>query len=158
MTPESTAIAIDVVIADGEWGQYLHNPVRHAKIHRVGLLPNGTVAGAPAFELLARTSDGGTVLLETTWATMRAALKTLEAGWPDGKRHVSELAAAPPVLAQPSDLATFTAGWLVGVVAREAPDQLAEVEEVDAAHPATAAVRMTSPTGRKLLVTVTEEP
>lgn len=152
-----TMVEIDVTIAHGEWSQYLQNPVRHAKLARVGLLPQGTENGGPAFELLARTPDGGTVLLETTWALMRTALKALDAGWPDGIHHVSELPTASPATAQPSDLATFTAGWLVGLVARDAPDLLAEVEEVDGPQPETAAVRMTSPTGKRLLVTVTEE-
>ena len=153
--PPTTTLAIDVVLRDGEWANVITDPVRHAHIERVGLLPNGTRSGLPAFELLARTSDGGTVLLETTWATMRTALKTLDAGWPDGRQHVSEQQpSAPASTPEPSDFAVYTAGWLVGLAVRESPGGIDRIEKVEGAP---ASARIVTLTGKSLLVTVTEE-
>jgi hypothetical protein len=80
----ATLVNIDVRIADGAWGELVQgSEVRHGRIDRVGNLPNGTAGGAPAFELMGKLDDGSVVILETTWAAMRVALRALEAGWPE---------------------------------------------------------------------------
>jgi hypothetical protein len=60
----------------------------------------------------------------------------------------------PLVVPEPSDFAVFTAGWLIGLAVRESPAGIQHVEQVEGSP---ASVRITSITGRKLLVTVTEE-
>lgn len=78
-----TGLTVDLDIQDGEWAKYLHDPFwKRGQITRVGNLSNGTNAGKPAFELMATMDDGTQVILETTWALMRNAVKALEARWP----------------------------------------------------------------------------
>lgn len=77
-----TPINIDQRIEDGEWAAYIENEetLQHGVIERVGLLPEGTVDGKDAFQLLARLDDGSQVIVETTWALMSIALTALQAG------------------------------------------------------------------------------
>lgn len=80
---EGTGLDVTTRIMDGEWAQYLPDPIRHGAITRVGNLPGGTSGGAPAFELIARLDDGSTVVVETTWRLMRTAMLALDAAWPE---------------------------------------------------------------------------
>ncbi|WP_157251097.1 hypothetical protein [Nonomuraea typhae] len=48
-------------------------------IERVGLLPNATRRGRPAFVLVVRLPDGRAVLAQTTWALMEGAVRALGA-------------------------------------------------------------------------------
>lgn len=58
-------------------------------IERVGLLPNGTSSGHPAFAMVVRLEDGSPVVVQTTWALMSAALRALAAS-PVGERDRME--------------------------------------------------------------------
>lgn len=49
------------------------------RIERIGLLPNGTDAGRPTIAIVGRLSNGQPVILETTWALMRNAVRALDA-------------------------------------------------------------------------------
>ena len=48
-------------------------------LERVGLLPNGTSGGRPVFAMVVRLEDGSTVVAQTTWALMSAAVRALAA-------------------------------------------------------------------------------
>lgn len=48
-------------------------------VERVGLLPNGTSGGRPVFAMVVRLEDGRTVVAQTTWALMSAAVRALAA-------------------------------------------------------------------------------
>ncbi|MEV0616124.1 hypothetical protein AB0I81_22615 [Nonomuraea sp. NPDC050404] len=50
-----------------------------ASLASVGLLPNGTSQGRPVFAMLVRLEDGSTVVVQTTWALMSAAVRALAA-------------------------------------------------------------------------------
>lgn len=83
-----TAIEITPVIHDQAWAGKFDGDREGrlplvGRISDVGCLPNGTHNGAPVFELIGRLEDGSSVLLETTWALMRSALRALDAVWPE---------------------------------------------------------------------------
>ncbi|PZG49861.1 hypothetical protein C1I98_11135 [Spongiactinospora gelatinilytica] len=48
-------------------------------VERVGLLPHATDQGRPIFALLIRLEDGRTVVAQTTWTLMEAAVRALGA-------------------------------------------------------------------------------
>ena len=49
------------------------------RIERIGLLPDGTDAGRPTIAIVGRLGNGQPVILETTWALIRTAIRGLDA-------------------------------------------------------------------------------
>lgn len=62
-------------LADGA----LTGDVAGGKITRVGLLPRGTVSGAPTVGVVIELDDGRRVVGETTWALFEGAARALAA-------------------------------------------------------------------------------
>ena len=74
-------------VIDGDWKDLVPTLDRAAsdgaQIIRAGNLPGGMVSGAPAFQVAVQLPDGRTVIAETSWRLMRAALRAIDAAWPE---------------------------------------------------------------------------
>lgn len=85
----TTALTVTTNLELDPWTDLLNDPLplndsplghrRSARIHRIGLLPDGTDEGRPTVALDIVLPDGRHVLAETTWRLLSAATASLAA-------------------------------------------------------------------------------